>query len=197
LSDEQPHLPPSVTDQAGRLANDLLDLLRNRNGFFAFGPALHVFPANSTAMSWGLTEWNMPGLWKHEYQSFVDPGLCFAEDAFGNQFSIKNDNVHFFQAETGELQQVANSIEEWAKLVLSDDGFWTGWPIAENWSKRNGPLPLHTRLHPAQPFVCGGSYDADNLKSIDAAEMMAQWGSFAIQIRDLPDGALVKIVIDP
>lgn len=97
---------------------------------------------------------------------------------------------------TGKLQLVGSSLESWTALVLSDDQYWTGWPAAQNWTRRNGALPLHTRLHPAQPFVCGGSYDVENLMPIDAAEMMAKWGSFARQIRELPDGAQIKIVID-
>jgi hypothetical protein len=47
------------------------------------------------------------------------------------------------------------------------------------------------------PFVCGGSYDNQNLRSIDAAEMLAKWGGFACQIRDLPDGAAIKFVFGP
>ena len=94
LSEAKPRLPPSIAAEAGSLAGELIDLLRARNGFFAFGAALHVFPCESTDFSRGLVEWNEPGLWKHEYQSFVDPGLCFAEDIFGNQFSIKDGSVH-------------------------------------------------------------------------------------------------------
>lgn len=49
----------------------------------------------------------MRGLWKHEYLSFVDPGLCFAEDIFGNQFSIKDGSVNYFEVETSALKPVA------------------------------------------------------------------------------------------
>ena len=178
------------------MAGELIDLLRARNGFFAFGAALHVFPCESTDFSRGLVEWNEPGLWKHEYQSFVDPGLCFAEDIFGNQFSIKDGSVHHFEVETGALTSIASSLEEWAALILSDDQLWTGWPVAQRWAEHDGPVRLHKRLHPATPFVCGGSYEVDNLRPIDAAEMMAKWGSFARQIHGLPDGAQIKIAVD-
>jgi hypothetical protein len=178
------------------LAGELIELLRARNGFFAFGAALHVFPCESSDLSRGLVEWNMPGLWKHEYLSFVNPGLCFAEDIFGNQFSIKDDSVHSFEVETGELKSVALSLEKWADLILADDQLWTGWPVAHRWAEHDGPVPLHKRLHPATPFVCGGSYEIGNLRPIDAAEMMAKWGNFARQIHELPDGAEIEIVFD-
>jgi hypothetical protein len=195
LSEAKPQLISSLLAEAGPLAGELADLLDARNGFFAYGPALHVLPTESTHLSWGLIDWNMPGLWKHEYASFIDPGLCFAEDVFGNQFSIRNGSVCRFSVETGDLESIASTIEEWASLVVDDDQLWTGWPIAQRWAERNGPIPLHKRLHPAVPFVCGGSYEIDNLKPVDAAEMMAKWGSFATQIHGLPDGQQIKIVI--
>ena len=194
LSEAPPCLPPSCMAAAGPLAGELIELLTARNGFFAFGPALHVFPTASSDLSWGLVEWNMPGLWKQEYLSFVDPGLCFAEDLFGNQFSIKDGTVQFFEVETGALKPFAPSLGKWADAVLADDQYWTGWPIAERWAEHDGPVPLHKRLHPATPFVCGGSYEVDNLRPVDAAEMMAMWGSFARQIHGLPDGATIRMV---
>src|SRR5215472_11112341 len=84
LSSAKPSLPASMMAEAGALARELIHLLEERNGFYAFGSALHVFPAESADLSWGLVDWNIPSLWKHEYLSFVDPGLCFAEDIFGN-----------------------------------------------------------------------------------------------------------------
>src|SRR5260370_41419468 len=106
---------------AGPLAAELIELLHARNGFYAFGPALHIFPSESTDLSWGLLDWNMPGLWKHEYADFVDPGLCFAEDVFGNQFSIKAGTVHHFAVETGTLKPIAASLAKRPPIVLADD----------------------------------------------------------------------------
>jgi hypothetical protein len=126
LSESSPLLSASIGAQAGSLAGELTELLQIRNGFYAFGAALHVFPAESTNLSWGLIDWNMPGLWKHEYASFADPGVCFAEDIFGNQFCIKNGAVHHFTAETGQLEAMAPSLEDWAAMLAVDDGTWSG-----------------------------------------------------------------------
>lgn len=195
LSASIPHLPASTLAEAGPLATELIDLLEARNGFFAFGPALHVFPSESTDLSWGLVDWNMPGLWKCEYLSFVDPGLCFAEDVFGNQFSIKDGGIYHFEVETGTLKSIAPSVEKWAELILTDDQLWTGWPFAQRWAEHDAPIQIHKRLHPATPFICGGSYEVENLRPVDASEMMAKWGSFARQLHELPDGAQIKIVV--
>jgi hypothetical protein len=193
LSTAKPRLPRATAAAAGVLAPELLALLDQRNGFFAFGPALHVFPSAASELSRGVVEWNKRDLWKHEYRGFVDPGLCFAEDIFGNQFSIRDGGIQHFAVETGALTAIAPTIEAWAKLILDDDREWTGWPFAERWAEQAGPIPLHHRLHPATPFVFGGSYDVDNLRPIEAAEMMAKWGSFARQIHEVPNGAKIEI----
>jgi hypothetical protein len=195
LSQSEASLPHSIMAQAGSLANDLYNMLHEKNGFFLFGPALHVFPCESNELSWGIVDWNMPGLWKHEYSSFVDLGLCFAEDIFGNQFCIKDGSVFSFDVETGNLKQIASSLDDWAGLILGNDRFWTGWPIAQQWSEIHGAFPLHKRFHAATPFCCGGSYGLENLRPIDAGEMMAGWGSFATQIRNIPEGDQFQLKI--
>ena len=188
-----PVLASPAAPRTDGLFAELANLLRERNGFFAFGPALHVFPTEATDWSWGLEGWNDAKLWKHEFQSFVDPGFCFAEDLVGNQFCILDDRVQYFAVETGKMEPLASSIEDWANLILEDDQFWTAWPIAEKWAERHGPVPPRRRLHPATPFVCGGTYEIDNLRAVNAAEMMGYWGNFARQIRALPDGTQIGL----
>jgi hypothetical protein len=185
-------LSPFVEGAAGPLAGELQELLRVRNGFYAFSNALHVYPSVSSDLSWGLEDWNMPGLWKHEYESFVDPGLCFAQDVFANQFSIKDGTICRFDAETGDLTPVAATVAKWAELIQSNDRVWTGWPTAYRWKERHGPIPLHQRLQPATPLCCGGSSDIEDLAAVDAAFLMGYWGKFATQIHDLPDGASIS-----
>lgn len=109
--------------------------------------------------------------------------------------SIKDGGVHYFEVETGATKLITPSIEKWAELILADDRFWTGWPIAEQWANPDAPVPVRKRLHPAIPFARGGSYDVENLRPVYAAELMAKWGSFARQIHELPDGAEIKLMV--
>ena len=64
LTKAEAALTPYVESAAGPLAGELQALLQVRNGFYAFSNALHVFPSVSSDLSWGLEDWNMPGLWK-------------------------------------------------------------------------------------------------------------------------------------
>src|SRR6266568_426623 len=77
----------------GRLNEELLALLRLKNGFYAFESALHVLPAAPFENEMTLSRWNSFGLWRHEYGELADKKLFFAEDACGNQFCLHEGQI--------------------------------------------------------------------------------------------------------
>jgi hypothetical protein len=197
LSPERAELPPVLRSMAGPLADELEGLLAERNGFFAFESALHVFPAAATSRGYSLARWNEPELWRGEYGSLLLGALCFAEDVFAGQFVLAGGAVHRLEPETGELQVMADTLEEWAATILDDSAFETGHSTATEWQRAHGPLPPGQRLIPKTPFVLGGQYSIENLYAADAVEAMRFRAHLAAQIRDLPDGATVEIrVVD-
>jgi hypothetical protein len=179
----------------GTLANELWDLLLQKNGFYAFESALHVFPAAPLEDQMTLSRWNSYGLWRHEYQELVERMLFFAEDAFGNQFCLHDGQVCLFDAETGGLERKGRTLDEWAKLLLEDYKVLTGHPLLHEWQIRNGALPIGKRLIPKMPFVLGGQYAIENLYAIEAVSGMKARGNLARQIKNLPEGAEVQFQI--
>lgn len=179
-----------------RRFEELREMLTQRNGFYAFEGALHVFPEkvdNSYAQEISLSEWNAPNLWRFEYEHLTD-GLCFfAEDIFGVQFAIKQDYVVSFDPESGGIQRIADDIERWAEVVLGDFELLTGFPLAHNWQQANGSLQRKKRLLPKVPFILGGPFTVDNLVAVDAVEGMRYRGDIWRQIRDLPEGAQLRL----
>ena len=184
---------------AGGLRDRLVDFLGTVNGFYAFEGALHVLPAGA-ALRPGqrtLEEWNDPEPWRGAYGSLADGHLFFAEDAFGGQFSIRDEAVCTFDPETGDAEILATDLEGWADKILSDYAVLTGSPLGHDWQVRHGPLPIGQRLAPKLPFVLGGEFVVDNLFAVDAVEGMRMRGDLASQLRDRPDGATVRYhVID-
>jgi len=176
----------------GLIGDELLDLLRRKNGFYAFESALHVFPAAPFEKEMTLSRWNSFGLWRHEYGELADKKLFFAEDAFGNQFCLDSGRVCSFDAETGSSEPVGNTIEEWVGRILADYEVLTGHPLLRQWQTKHGALPIGQRLMPKVPFVLGGQYALENLYSIAAVSGMKTRGNLARQIKDLPDGAQVE-----
>lgn len=176
-------------------AESIFDLLQSKNGFYAFENALHVFSDEDIDNNHGLYKWNSESLWRNKYQGMADRCTFFAEDIFGNQFCLRDGFVFSFDPETGHFEKIALNINEWVKVILSDYSYWTGYPIAHEWQVANGALQIGSRLLPTTPFVFGGKYEISNLHVLDAVKGMRYRASIATQIRDLPDGATLKITI--
>lgn len=197
LNECEPEISGELQVMAGSLKDDLLNLLRQRNGFYALESALHVFPSHSNEQEIGLADWNKNSLWRDDYKGLADDCLFFAEDVFGGQFCIKENKIYTFDPETGALEFLADDIESWAKEVVSDYEVLAGYPLAHQWQKQHGQLPTRKRLLPKLPFVAGGEFVLDNLYLADAVEGMKFRADIANQIKDLPDGVQIKFnVVD-
>ncbi len=179
----------------GRLGKELLAMLTSKNGFYAFESALQIFPAAYYTQEMTLGRWNSHGLWRFEYESIADSKLFFAQEAFGNQFCIFQDQIWFFDAETGDLEFMADSMESWAEKILTDHGMKTGYPLMSGWQRANGRIQAGHRLMPKIPFVLGGEYALGNLYTLNAVSAMKSRGNLAKQIKDLPDGAKIQFKI--
>ncbi|WDU62104.1 DUF2625 family protein [Pseudomonas poae] len=196
LSEHEPEMLGQSRRLAGTLADQLLGMLCQRNGFYALESALHVFPTHSSQNEIGIGDWNESALWRSGYKGLADGCLFFAEDVFGGQFCIKDSKVYTFDPETGSLEYLADDIESWAQILLSDYEVLTGYPLAHQWQKQNGQLAAGKRLLPKVPFVLGGEFVLDNLYLADAVEGMRFRADIASQIKELPDGAQIRLNID-
>jgi len=188
-------LSPEVHRLAGDVSQSLVYMLRKKNGFFAFESALRVFPTVRTVQSYSVSEWNSPELWMNEYHELMEDALFFGEDVFGVQFCVKNGKIFSFDPETAEFSFMADTLELWAKMVLSEFDILTGQPLAHDWQEKNGAIPLLSRLVPKTPFVCGGAFNVTNLVALEAVKSMRARGNLALQIKHLPDGSKIKFEI--
>jgi hypothetical protein len=182
----------SINRDFGRLGEEIVELLLAVNGFYAFESALHVFPVSSCSSIMSQGRWNEESLWRSQYQGMADGYLFFAEDVFGGQFGVRDEMVFSFDPETGEGTPMASSLGEWASCLLADFPVETGYPLAHEWQGSYGELQKGLRLLPKRPFVLGGAYDVENLYALDSVKGMRLRGELAVQIRDLPDGSVIK-----
>jgi hypothetical protein len=172
---------------------DLYALLSERNGFYALESALHVFPSAVPGVPGrSLEEWNDPELWLNHYGPLRPKAVCFAEDAFGGQFLIKDGAVLAFNPETGDIADLAPDLSTWMQEVLIRFNYLAGYTVAHEWQLRNGALPVGHRLIPRVPFSCGGEFVAENVVPVEAVAAMRYWGNFAQEISALPDGTPLR-----
>lgn len=182
-------------DEGGKL--ELSEMLGEKNGFYAFASALHVFPSGNSLSGRDTTleEWNAKGLWRFQYDDLPDEILFFAEDLFGVQFCLYGQEVFVFDPESENLSFFAKNIIDWASKILEDYDYFTGYSLGDSWQKENGALPQGYRLLPRMPFILGGKFEADNLYLCEAAEGMRLRGEFAKKIKNLPDGSKINIEV--
>jgi hypothetical protein len=179
----------------GDIGASLCEVLAQKNGFFCFESALRLFPSFTVEPSWGISEWNSPSLWKADYQGIADNIFCFAEEILGRQFVVHDEKIAVFEPETGELEIIASSLEEWASKMLLDYRQMAGHPFAHEWQSIHGPLHSRHRLMAKRPFVLGGAYSIENFAALDSVQIMKCLGNLASQLRDLPDGTKVEFKI--
>jgi hypothetical protein len=195
LCDDVPQIPDRLLNQLGELGEQLVGLLDNKNGFYAFERALHVFPAGCKGSYLNIEAWNDDSSWRKGYGDLVQGYLFFAEDVFGVQFALYNLGVRKFDPEIGEFEDFAPDIEKWAAKIFEDSNYETGYQLAQDWQLQNSPLPPGKRLLPKIPFVLGGAYEVENLYAADALEGMIFRADIWRQIGDLPDGSQVKLKV--
>ena len=176
-------------------ANALEKILSVKNGFYAFQSALHFFGTGPDRPDIDIESWNSPDLWIKSYGTIKPDGLCFSEDLFGNQFYITHDGIYTFDCETGDKEKIARSFGEWCKLILDDYDYLTGYTLAHEWQKKNGPLEPGKRLMAKVPFSLEGDFDVDNLQIANAVDLMLTRADLAIQLASIPDGTKIKINI--
>ena len=185
----------NAVDHLGDIGASIRDVLTRKNGFFCFESALRFFPSATVEPSWGISEWNSSNLWKSDYRGIADNIYCFAEEIFGRQFVVYDEKIAVFESETGNLEIMASSLEEWASKLLLDYNQMTGHALAQKWQSVHGPLHPRHRLMAKRPFVLGGEYLIENLVSLDSTRVMKSLGNLAFQLRDLPDGAKIEFNI--
>jgi len=142
-----------------------------------------------------LLDWNAPNLWKSAYKVDFEMLLCFAENVFGEQFCILTDKIVKLDPETGQLKDVASSMEDWAELMVENPDFYIGYSLAHTWQLKYGALAIGQRLAPKKPFILGGEFVVENLYAVDAVVGMRSRASISNQIKDVPEGAAITFDI--
>ncbi|HYE53750.1 MAG TPA: hypothetical protein VD996_02870 [Chitinophagaceae bacterium] len=200
LSISSPPLSPAVKAPAVNaketVIKQLYSLLEKRNGFYAFENALHVFALTPSPGQFSLSQWNDPALWISNYGGLADGMLFFAEDILGMQFGIKENKIYTFEPEYAAVELIATDLEGWAKAILDDYNYLTGYPLAHDWQMEHGSLPPGKRLAPKIPLVGGGKLDVSNMYAADPVQLMRFRGMIAQKIKDLPDGTRIKFTVE-
>jgi hypothetical protein len=179
------------------LLGEWLELVSERNGFYAFESALFVRPAiHQHPIIYDVKSWNKPECWLETYDFPLPKMHFFAEDVFGEQFSILDDSILRFDPETGEYTHFASSFDEWARAICDNYNYETGYELAHEWQSTKRPLAIGERLIPRIPFVLGGEYAVSNLWPWNDRKGMRARGLLATQLRNVPEGSQISFILE-
>ena len=174
----------------------LIQMLLERNGFLALKSLVYICPLSGNRLDdeYNIKLWNAPNLWKDNYSGAADNILCFDADLFGNQYCVMDNKIYLFDAETAELEYMADTLGEWAAMIIKDD-YWSGHSRAQEWQASHGSVQSNNRLLPKTPFILGGEFKLDNLYSCEHVQSIKYRGDMYVQMRDLIDGTQIQFEI--
>lgn len=183
-----------LSEKQRRLVDPLKQVLLAKNGFGAFKNALLVLPATRHSSVPGAIEWNSTNGWRRYYEESL-PECCFffGQDLLAGQFGLTESGVVRLEPESGELSLHSDCLESWAKKILGDCDYETGYSLGKDWQSQNGPLGPEIRLVGKLPFILGGDYVTENLVAIATSDAMMKLGHLYQQVKDVPDGERITI----
>ncbi|MUV04514.1 hypothetical protein GN157_12415 [Flavobacterium rakeshii] len=156
------------------------------NGGYFFNSALHLYGFN-TEDNHDIKHVNR--LLLNEYGSIFEGLYSFGEDIFGNQFCFSAKGVFFFNIEIGEKDFLCLTFDEWLFMLENETDYLTGQIFSDI------IINHELRLCPKIPFVTGGEYKKENLRSMNFPDYIIINANIARQIYNLPDGTSVTINI--
>lgn len=171
------------------LPADLVRILSDTNGFILHDGALHVRGASTTP------EWHSLRLALHGptafhalYESVHTTDIPFAQDQVGDQFLLRDGRVLRLSGETGDVEPLADSLDDFFRRVAADIEEFLDVGLGH--TMQPGQLLLAL-----PPFVFQESGDGASLKPVRAGEVILFHADLARQIRDIPDGGQIEIKV--
>ena len=128
----------------------------------------------------------------------IEPSEVVGENDFGNLI-IKDVAGKYWRLCPEDLycEIVADSREELDKLSNSQEFLedWYMQVLVDQAKERLGLLPEGRKYCLVTPSPLGGEYSISNIKTAPLLEMVRFSGDIAHQIKDLPDGAQIKLKV--
>jgi hypothetical protein len=166
----------------------LIRLLVERNGFIAYDGGLHVRGA-CLAPSWhSLRYWLRSDDALHRQFSAVrESDVPFAEDAFGDQYLTRDDEVHRLVAAQGEVQALSFGVKGFLAAVERDPVGFLGLEKLRKFRDEGGVLAPGELLSPDPSTMAAESSRGIGFRAIPAAERIAFLAKLARTVGESPD----------
>jgi hypothetical protein len=170
-----------------------LEFIKHTNGGYFFNKSLLIYGFGNVPKYASFVDMNL--LINGMYNSFVPKAQYWGCDFLGNQFAFFENNVCFFNIETGQFEVLSRTFEEWLDVIYNDLNHYSGQSLVVEWEKENKELDFNERLCPKKPFVMGGEYVIENLFSLNIESVINYNYEIADQISNISDGTRVILKV--
>lgn len=166
-----------------------VELLACSNGVTAFGGFFRILGVGEGLTT--LETWNLRETWKFAWPRQVEEYLCFAEDAWGDQYAYRFDELSQPSPRVYWLESLSLEAEVWEPdfMTFLFDDFLRN--AVEPWDmnmlharRRFGDLPIEQHLvYSPSPLLCGET-DPESIMLMSAHSAMIANGDLAREIGD-------------
>ena len=187
---------PEIDDPSA--LDDLPAALRRRleetNGVVAYDGGLHVRGA-CTAPAWHSLRAAREGeLAFHVlYPGVREDDVPFAEDAVGDQWLMRGEQVAELSAETGEVEELGIDLDTFFERVAADPKEALGLAPLVQLREEGGELRPEQLVNVYPPYAFSQSADGVHVRAIDALEQRSFLADLARQMADVKPGESVRI----
>lgn len=190
------YIGPPIDDAAtlARAPRDLRALLEERNGFIAFGGGLHVRGACAEP------RWHSLGYWwqsddalHRQFSAVRSDDVPFAEDALGDQFLLRDGEVHRLVAESGEIEQLGMGLRGFLDAAERDPDGFLMLDVLAAFRAQGGRLAPGQLLSVYPPFVAVESQNGVSMKPVPVEERIGFLAELARTIERLPEGTRLRM----
>lgn len=170
-------------------------IIESKNGGFFYTQSLHLYGFS------GVHKFNdidyVNSLFRTEYNEIFKDLISFGQDLFGNQFcfDLAENNIIFFDSETGERQTIASDYLGWMKILNERVEYFSGVNILKSWLLNN-QFNFDQRLCPKIPFLMGGEFIEGNLYAGRFPDYIRAYANIANQVFGLPEGTKIQLNIN-
>jgi hypothetical protein len=169
---------------------------KKRTATWRFAGGFHVRGA-CLAPDWHAlrTAWEGP-LALHVLYADVHATDCpFAEDALGDQYLIRDGSIVRLDGETGDVTAYAPDLLTFDAAVRADPIGYLNLAPLERFRADGGSLESGQLLSVYPPFCMAESADGVSYRAIGNLDRRRSLAALAAQIRAIPDGTPIEIVV--
>lgn len=185
-----------ITDQEilPDLPEEYRYFLQQMNGCVLFDGGLHIRGAVQSPDWHSLRNvWHGDLALSKLFPEVKDSDVPFAQDCLGDQFLLRSGLVHRLEAERGAVESLEMGFEAFLNRAHENPVEFLSLEPLLQFLSEGGDLKPGQLLNAYPPFLMQEAADGVSLKAVSMFEQIGFLADLATQIRELAEGARVKI----